>query len=812
MTDPTPLQWVALLYAGVTPPAGFVEFRFLKGGTRAWMPYPTFEGHPEEFHHADAPKGKNVYFGVALRTPSAPTDINPKNGMPGIGDKDHCHPTHLVWTDIDLKDHPEIMDGQTDVQNMPAEELAEYKSELLRQVLEHCTRLDLPPRAIVDSGHGLQVYWARRARSTTEDTEAYNRGLMQAFGGDEKSTDIARILRLPGTQNLKNADRPLPVQVMHQDEDAWVERDALNAIRPAATPKPAPAPVSTTPSTYERSEDQRENYAQSALAREAERVRGTGEGGRNQALNDAAFSVGTLVGAGVLDEAQARQELTEAAQQAGLDLSEIRDTLHSGLTAGKQKPRDLTRVGQRPPSAGRGTIGKSGGQADSTPLSVTEVKARLPEDKAPSLAEYRDLVLADFHDSDQVYRYHQVWRSWWEYRQGVYVEVPDEVMAQKVDLTLQSHGYTLKNAQVTEILTKVARDPMIGSRVVDQGAWELNTRSGILDLASGDLYDHTPEYFSIIQSAAAYEPFQVSHEWIRFLRRAVPDEADRELLQMFAGLCLTGDTSPQRALLLIGEGGTGKGTFTRVLSTVLGNLATSSAIENIKDGSFLVGTLVGKRMCVVSELPRSFDWLPFKRITGEDQISVDVKNKTPYTTKLDMKLVILSNVMPFLGDDVSNNSLLRRFLPVAFNMRPATQDPTLINRLTAPEELPGVLNWMLDGLRLLQERGMRFPAADATELLRDIVEESNKVITFLRDECAYVPDVTVTATELYAAYKKWCNETGHKGLSQTSFAKQLIAAGRHFGKSIDKTRKTSGMVYGNLSLSTSPGGWEDGDA
>jgi putative DNA primase/helicase len=809
MTSPTPLQWVALLYAGVTPPAGFVEFRFLKGGTRAWMPYPAFEGHPEEFHLADAPKGKNVYFGVALRTPSAPTDINPKNGTPGVGDKDHCHPTHLVWTEIDLKDHPDITGGQTaeSLRMNSEEELTGFKAELLQRVLADCERHQLPPRAIVDSGHGLHVYWARRARSTSDDTEAYNRALSATFGGGTESTDVSRILRLPGTQNLKNPKRPLPVQVMHQDETAWVERDALNAIKPAPTPQPTPVPAA--PSTYQRSGDQHENYAQSALAREAERVRGTAEGGRNQALNDAAFSVGTLVGAGILDEGQARQELTEAAQQAGLDLSEIRDTLHSGLTAGKQKPRDLTRVGQRPPSAGRGTIGKSGGQADGTPLSVTEVKARLPDDKAPSLAEYRDLVLADFHDSDQVYRYHQVWRSWWEYRQGVYVEVPDEVMAQKVDLTLQSHGFTLKNAQVTEILTKVARDPMIGSRVVDQGAWELNTRSGILDLASGDLYDHTPEYFSIIQSAASYEPFQVSHEWIRFLRQAVPDEADRELLQMFAGLCLTGDTSPQRALLLIGEGGTGKGTFTRVLSTVLGNLATSSAIENIKDGSFLVGTLVGKRMCVVSELPRSFDWLPFKRITGEDQISVDVKNKTPYTTKLDMKLVILSNVMPFLGDDVSNNSLLRRFLPVAFNMRPAAQDPTLIDRLTAPDELPGVLNWMLDGLRLLQKRGMRFPNSDMASVTREIVEESNRVITFLRDECEYVPDVTVAANELYTAYRKWCGETGHKALSSTSFSKQLIAAGKYFGKPIERTRNRIGTFYQNVNTSTAPGGWED---
>lgn len=797
MTQPSPLDWVTLLQGGVTPPHGQVELRFLKGGTRAWMPYPAFPGHPEEFHLTDAPKGKDVYFGVALRKDQ--TD----------GKATNCHATHLQWVDIDLADHPELTGGlskDTLLSTQP-DELDEYKTALLSQVLEHATQLGLPPRAIVDSGHGLQVYWARRTRpSDTGTTEETNRALVQAFGGDDKSTDIARILRLPGTQNLKNPERPLPVQVVYSDTDAFVERATLDGLPRPVKAAPAPAPAAPRPQVT--GDTQHERYARTALAHECDQMARTGEGGRNEQLNRSAFNLGTLIGAGILDEIEATQELTQAARAAGLDDHEIRDTLRSGIAGGKAKPRDLSKVGQLPPSAGRGTIGKHGGQGDDGgSITVADVLAALPD--KPGLAHYRDLVTADMRQHDHVYRYHQVWRNWWEYRQGVYVEVPDEVMAQKVDLCLQSYGFTLKNAQVTEILTKIGRDPLIGSREVDQGAWELNTRSGVLDLASGDLYEHSPAYFSIIQSAAHWRPGTIAHDWLAFLRQAVPDEGDREQLQMFAGLCLTGETSPQRALLLVGDGGTGKSTFVRVLQAVLGNLATSSALENIKDGSFLVGTLVGKRMCVVSELQRNVDWLPFKRVTGEDQISIDVKNKTPYTTKLDLKLIILSNVMPFLGDDTSNSSLMRRFLPVAFNVRPQTPDPTLESRLTHPDELPGVLNWMLDGLRLLQERGMRFPAGDTAALAREIVEESNRVVTFLRDECRYVLDIDTNATELYTAYRKWCGETGHKPLSSTSFAKQLTAAGKHFGKTIERIRGRSGTIYRNVQVSTAPGGWED---
>lgn len=797
MTPASPLEFLTSLHAGATA-TGWVEFRFLKGGQKHWMGWPSFPEHPDTFTPSRAPAGKDVYFGVALRKDQT------------SGKAENCKPTQLLWVDVDLSDHPDLTGGlhKDTLHQTAPEELLEYKNTLLAQCLNTLAEHDLPVRAAVDSGHGVQLYFARQYATDQADTERFNRALAHLLGGDSASTDLARILRVPGTFNLKNPGRPLPVQVMHIDETATVTDAALNVLPLPEKAAPAQEPAPVAPRPQVTGDTQMERWARTALAKECDLMASTGEGGRNHQLNRSAFSLGQIVGAGALDEIEASQQLAQAARAAGLEDHEIHTAIRSGMAGGKAKPRDLSKVGQLPPSAGRGTIGKHGGQGDDGgSITVADVLASLPD--KPGLAHYRDLVTADMRQHDHVYRYHQVWRNWWEYRQGVYVEVPDEVMAQKVDLCLQSYGFTLKNAQVTEILTKIARDPLIGSREVDQGAWELNTRSGVLDLASGDLYEHSPAYFSIIQSAAYWRPGTIAHDWLAFLRQAVPDEGDRELLQMFAGLCLTGDTSPQRALLLVGDGGTGKSTFVRVLQAVLGNLATSSALENIKDGSFLVGTLVGKRMCVVSELQRNVDWLPFKRVTGEDQISIDVKNKTPYTTKLDLKLIILSNVMPFLGDDTSNSSLMRRFLPVAFNVKPAQPDPTLEARLTHPDELPGVLNWMLDGLRLLQERGMRFPAGDTAALAREIVEESNRVVTFLRDECRYVLDIDTNATELYTAYRKWCGETGHKPLSSTSFAKQLTAAGKHFGKTIERIRGRSGTIYRNVQVSTAPGGWED---
>jgi hypothetical protein len=95
-------------------------------------------------------------------------------------------------------------------------------------------------------------------------------------------------------------------------------------------------------------------YARSALARESARVEAARVGTRNDTLNRAAYSLGTLVGSGVLDQALVEAELTRAALAAGLEPRETAGTLRSGLTAGIARPRRLVGFGASAAAAGPG--------------------------------------------------------------------------------------------------------------------------------------------------------------------------------------------------------------------------------------------------------------------------------------------------------------------------------------------------------------------------------------------------------------------------------------------------------------------------
>ena len=82
-------------------------------------------------------------------------------------------------------------------------------------------------------------------------------------------------------------------------------------------------------------------YAAAAVEREAHGVAVAPAGQRNHQLNRAAFKLGQLVGAGVVDELIATNALVDAGLAAGPGERKIRSTVRRGLRAGMLQPRRL---------------------------------------------------------------------------------------------------------------------------------------------------------------------------------------------------------------------------------------------------------------------------------------------------------------------------------------------------------------------------------------------------------------------------------------------------------------------------------------
>jgi putative DNA primase/helicase len=105
----------------------------------------------------------------------------------------------------------------------------------------------------------------------------------------------------------------------------------LREKQPAESSAPSQRPDATRVSARER------EYAARALDEECAKVKATAKGERNDTLNKAAHSIGTLHGWN--DANEACNALLTAALGCGLDEAEARKTIQSGYEAGKAKPR-----------------------------------------------------------------------------------------------------------------------------------------------------------------------------------------------------------------------------------------------------------------------------------------------------------------------------------------------------------------------------------------------------------------------------------------------------------------------------------------
>lgn len=112
--------------------------------------------------------------------------------------------------------------------------------------------------------------------------------------------------------------------------DAYVQTRVAPAPTPQSDPTPSPAQGGAS-----------SPYALSALRGEVGKLERASSGMRNNQLNRAAFALGTLVGAGELDELFTIGELTSAGIATGLHPIEVARTIRSGLRAGILRPRQV---------------------------------------------------------------------------------------------------------------------------------------------------------------------------------------------------------------------------------------------------------------------------------------------------------------------------------------------------------------------------------------------------------------------------------------------------------------------------------------
>jgi putative DNA primase/helicase len=161
----------------------------------------------------------------------------------------------------------------------------------------------------------------------------------------------------------------------------------------------------------------------------------------------------------------------------------------------------------------------------------------------------------------------------------------------------------------------------------------------------------------------------------------------------------------------------------------------------------------------------------FKDLTGRDAITArGMYEKRPTTFVPQFTLWMFGNGKPQIKD--GSSGMWRRVRLIDFSQPiPASErDPHLSDKLAA--ELPGILNWALEGLRRVYERGLVVPDAVNTAT-NEYRAEQDALSGFVADCCVTARNCTASAADLWDAWKTWCAANGEREGSQRALAADL---------------------------------------
>lgn len=507
-----------------------------------------------------------------------------------------------------------------------------------------------------------------------------------------------------------------------------------------------------------RAQSCRTSYAEAALAKECVKVARAANGQRNEALNCAAYNLGQLVGAGALGRGTAEGALADAAATSGLvndDGEEaVRRTIKSGLDSGLTQPRDI-------PEPKRRTGNKVGGQG-AAPGDVAGFD-RTEDGIALAFAAKHNRDLRYCHDDGK-------WHVWtgtrWQKDETKLAFSLARKMCRDFNTTSEQMLAKASTAAAVERFAQADRAFAVNSAIWDTDPFLLGTPAGVVNLRNGILRPAERTDFITKQAAVAPDPKAERPLWTRFLDEAtLCDKGLQRFLKQVAGYCLTGDVSEHALFFVYGPGGNGKSVFLNVLAGLMGDYATTAAMDTFTASASDkhptdLAMLRGARMVSASETEEGRAWAEsrIKQMTGGDTIRARFMRQDFFEYRPQFKLVIVGNHKPVLRN--VDEAARRRLNIIPFIHKPPVPDRQLEEKLKA--EWPAILAWAIEGAIDWRQNGLVRPAvvAEATD---EYFTEQDSVRQW-EEECCELGgrNICDTTGALFASWSAYAQANGEK--------------------------------------------------
>ena len=320
----------------------------------------------------------------------------------------------------------------------------------------------------------------------------------------------------------------------------------------------------------------------------------------------------------------------------------------------------------------------------------------------------------------------------------------------------------------------------------DADIYAFNCKNGTLHIDTGKFTEHRSTDLLTKISHVMYDPTAHSERFCTYIDEIMSGDTERaKFLQKILGYGLTGDTRHECMTILYGATTrNGKGTLCESVLKVLGEYGCTSRAETIAMKSYTNGSqpsedvarLAGVRFVNISEPTKGMvlDAAKIKAMTGNDTLNARYLHENSFDFQPQFKIYVNTNYLPVINDMTLFTSDRIIIIPFDRHFDEQTRDTSLKQKFAEAEVQSAILNWLLEGYRLLRKEGLRLPKSvkAATERYQ---HDSDKMVLFFEDNLVADDTAEELTATVYARYKSWCKDNGCYAEGMKNFKQGLEA-------------------------------------
>lgn len=344
------------------------------------------------------------------------------------------------------------------------------------------------------------------------------------------------------------------------------------------------------------------------------------------------------------------------------------------------------------------------------------------------------------------------------YDAGVYEMYGISYLKEAIQKITRGNG--INTHSVNEIVQHIKRSTYTNRDAFDTNPRIINMENGLYSLDTG-MSPHDPKYLSLHKSPIRYDADATCPNIDKFIREIVPPEYVETIYEI-CGYAMTPHKTLKTAVIFIGAENSGR----TVLLKLIGKLVSGHAISNVTPSTVLDTTFggadyYGKQLNIIDDLgnaPISDTGLLKSVITGAS-IDAQFKYGQQFKYTPDVLCVFAANEVPKV--EPFDNAFASRFsiIPCPNRFEGDSADPTLIDKLTTPEELSGFFNKCMDALIRLEDTNTFTNAVSLADRIKAYKYHANPVEQFIDEICTLEDkDDYVLKDDLYNQYVLWSRD------------------------------------------------------